>query len=119
MGIDLPCCTCEIPVALRVSLLGVALGGWSMIWIGRSDGAPEMCVKLLVFDRTYVHFGLSPLPVTVTTRIITFSVGDPELNLYLPLLLGRGHTQCIIDFIHSIILSLLSSLPWALFHFAV
>ena len=26
--------------------------------------------------------GLSPLPVRVTTRIITFLVGDPELNLH-------------------------------------
>ena len=35
-----------------------------------------------------------PLPrIPVTTRIITFVVGNPELNLYLPL--GRGHTQRI------------------------
>ena len=27
---------------------------------------------------------LSPLPVTVTTRIITFLIGDPNLNLHLP-----------------------------------
>ena len=40
-----------------------------------------------------ICFGLSPLPVTVTARIITFLVGDPELNLHLPLLLGRGTTQ--------------------------
>ena len=37
--------------------------------------------------------GLSPFPVTVTTRIITFLVEDPELNLHLPLLLGGGTTQ--------------------------
>ena len=29
-----------------------------------------------------VFLGLSPFPVTVTTRIITFLVGDPELNLH-------------------------------------
>ena len=29
-----------------------------------------------------VFLGLSPLPVTVTTRIITFLVGDPNLNLH-------------------------------------
>ena len=30
---------------LRVSLLGVALEGWSMIWIGRSHGLREMCER--------------------------------------------------------------------------
>ncbi len=29
-----------------------------------------------------VYIGLSPLPVRVTTRIITFLVGDPTLNLH-------------------------------------
>ena len=42
-----------------------------------------------------VSLGLSPFPVIVTTRIITFLVGDPELNLHLPLLLGRGTTRSI------------------------
>ena len=39
-----------------------------------------------------------PLPstVTVTTRIIVFLVGDPNLNLRLPLLLGGGTTQGIV-----------------------
>ena len=35
----------------------------------------------------WVWLGLSPGPVTVTTRIVIFFVGDPELNLHLPLLL--------------------------------
>ena len=39
------------------------------------------------------HLGLSPVPVTVSKRIVTFLVGDPELNLHLPLLLGGGSTQ--------------------------
>ena len=43
----------------------------------------------------YIYIGLSPLPVIVTTRIITFLVGNPELNLHLPLLLGGGTTQYI------------------------
>ena len=38
---------------------------------------------------------LSPLPVTVTTRIITSLVGDPNLNLHLPQLLRGGTTQCM------------------------
>ena len=46
-------------------------------------------------ERT-IYFGLSPLPVTVTTRIITFLVGDPNLNLHLPQLLGGGTTQHLL-----------------------
>ena len=42
-----------------------------------------------------VYLGLPPLPVTVTPRIITFLVGDPNLNLHLPQLLGGGTTQGI------------------------
>ncbi len=44
----------------------------------------------------HLFIGLSPLPVRVTTRIITFLVG----NLYkpsFPLLLGGGTTQLIHD----------------------
>ena len=44
----------------------------------------------------WVYLGLSPLWVTVTTGIITFLVGNPNLNLHLPrLLLGGGTTQRI------------------------
>ena len=42
-----------------------------------------------------IYIGLSPCPVTVTTRTIICLVGDPNLNLHLPLLLGGGHTQHI------------------------
>ncbi len=38
--------------------------------------------------------GLSPLPVTVTTRIVMFLVGDPYKPSF-PLLLGGGTTQRI------------------------
>ena len=41
-----------------------------------------------------LFIGLSPLPVTVTTRIITFLVGDPYKPSF-PLLLGGGTTQSI------------------------
>ena len=47
------------------------------------------------FDKK-IFFGLSPCPVTVTTRIVMFLGGDPELNLHLPLLLGGGTTQNIL-----------------------
>ncbi len=38
---------------------------------------------------------VAPFPVTVTTRIITFLVRDPKLNLHLPQLPGGGTTQDI------------------------
>ena len=41
-----------------------------------------------------VLVGLSPLPVRVTTRIITFLVGNPYKPSF-PLLLGGGTTQGI------------------------
>ncbi len=44
------------------------------------------------FSSWYV--GLSPLPVRVTTRIITFLVGNPYKPSF-PLLLGGGTTQLI------------------------
>ena len=40
-----------------------------------------------------IFIGLLPCPVTGTTRIIIFLVGDPNLNLHLPL--GGGTTQDI------------------------
>ena len=40
-----------------------------------------------------------PLTVTVTTRIITCLVGDPELNPHLPLLLGGGGPHPIYIYI--------------------
>ena len=40
-----------------------------------------------------ICFGCGPLPVTVTTRIITFSVGDPYEPSFTTGILGGGHTQ--------------------------
>ena len=57
----------------------------------RSRGKGLLRIHGLV--RLYIGYG--PFPVTVTFFIITFLVGNPELNLYLPLLLGKGHTQPI------------------------
>ena len=42
-----------------------------------------------------ISWVVPPLPVTVTTGTIIFLVGDPNLNLHLPLLLGGGTTQAI------------------------
>ena len=41
-----------------------------------------------------LYIGFSPFPVIVTTRIITFLVGNPYKPSF-PLLLGRGTTQLI------------------------
>ena len=47
-------------------------------------------------DQWQWYVGLSPLPVRVTTRIITFLVGNPYKPSF-PLLLGGGTTQMICD----------------------
>ncbi len=47
-----------------------------------------------ILTYNYAYIGLSPLPVRVTTRIITFLVGNPYKPSF-PLLLGGGTTQCI------------------------
>ena len=86
------------------------VGGGKICWVGGrchrlapAHGASE-CSFLERFDVSSdqlgplvicwwyrgLYFGLSPLPVTVTTRIITFSVGNPNLNLHLPLASWEG-----------------------------
>ena len=53
------------------------------------------------FNIYYIlYFGLSPLPVRVTTRIITCLVGNPYKPSF-PLLLGGGTTQIILNYILS------------------
>ena len=52
----------------------------------------------LLGDLKKINFGCSPFPLTVTTRIITFVVGNPNLNLHLTTgILGGGHTQNKLD----------------------
>ena len=45
------------------------------------------------FTIIYPYIRILPLLVRVTTRIITFQVGDAELNLHLALLLGGQASQ--------------------------
>ena len=47
---------------------------------------------LQMSENKWVKVGFSPFPVIVTTRIITFLVGNPYKPSF-PLLLGRGTTQ--------------------------
>ena len=50
----------------------------------------------LIYLRIHWNY---PHPVTVTTRIIAFLVGNPELNLPLWLLLGGGWTERIHEWL--------------------
>ena len=61
--------------------------------------------SFLIFKNT-VSIGLSPLPVTVTTRIITFLVGDPNLNLHLPQESWEGRQPKVSRTVLKIILTL-------------
>ena len=47
-------------------------------------GTSGICIYI------YIQLGCTPHPVRVTTRIITVFSREPVINLYLPLLLGRG-----------------------------
>ena len=49
-----------------------------------------LCLFHFFQTKRSVYVRSTPHPVTVTTRIITFLVGNPNLNLHLPLLLGGG-----------------------------
>ena len=68
-----------------------------------------------LFDIIRPNLGLSPLRVTVTTRIIPVLVGDPNPNLqFVTGILGRGTTQSILVGIwvhHSSQMGLLAA-PW-------
>ena len=46
-------------------------------------------------ENLVVYFGCGPLPVTVTTRNITYLVGDSYKPSFATVT-GRGHTQCIL-----------------------
>ena len=57
-------------------------------------GVPKF-LKLKQNNTVTIHWVWPPHRIPVTTRIITFLVGDPNLNLHFPLLLGGGHIQTI------------------------
>ena len=64
----------------------------------------KSCLKLLFHfcgGPSPLCVGLSPLPVTVTTRIVMFLVGDPYKPSF-PLLLGGGTTQIMRLIIESL-----------------
>ncbi len=43
----------------------------------RCEQDTDMTMQWELNIRSYIYFGLSPFPVIVTTRILTFVVGDP------------------------------------------
>ena len=61
----------------------------------RSSFGGMTSASKIKIQRVMYILGCPPFPVTVTTRIVTFLVGDPELNLHLPQLLGGGTIQVI------------------------
>ena len=70
---------------------------WSQ-WHKHMQGCSLKPCKTALYIYIYVlYVGLSPLPVRVTTRIITFLVGNPYKPSF-PLLLGGGTTQIICMF---------------------
>ena len=68
----------------------MAAKSWLWFWKVLSSGKLTYQWSITIFNRKYI--GLSPLPVRVTTRIITFLVGNPYKPSF-PLLLGGGTTQ--------------------------
>ncbi len=67
-----------------------------VIWKGRQSNFGSSEIWDTPFK--YIYIRLSPLPVRVTTRIITFLVGNPYKPSF-PLLLGGGTTQYIYIYI--------------------
>ena len=54
--------------------------------------------KVQEYEHTMYILGVAPSPVTVTTRIITYLVGDSNLNLHLPLESWDGATPNVYPF---------------------
>ena len=66
----------------------------------------------MCYIHIYIYIGCGPLTVTVTTRIITFLVGDPY-KLHLPQLLWGGHIQHIHTYVYIYICTNFQ-IPWLL-----
>ena len=58
-------------------------------------GSETMNIFIGSIGYIYIYWVWPPPRIPVTTRIITCLVGDPNLNLHFPLLLGGGHIQDI------------------------
>ncbi len=88
--------------------MGLRFSGWikrsTWDWLGSCQLA-NIARSRTAIGTALAHFcsvfllwlGLSPFPVIVTTRIITFLVGNPYKPSF-PLLLGRGTTQIMTDY---------------------
>ena len=82
-----------IYVSIRRLVSGKTLNPEMPMW--KSDSISKVIMFRLFVNPAgciLMNVGLSPLPVRVTTRIITFLVGNPYKPSF-PLLLGGGTTQ--------------------------
>ena len=79
---------------VRIHVLRIHRDFWNL-WLLRLGFAEDFFHDFWGGDFFSIYFGLSPFPVIVTTRIITFLVGNPYKPSF-PLLLGRGTTQNIL-----------------------
>ena len=68
-------------------------------WMGKESPSQLSVVVFFCFGGVFfgVYFGLSPLPVRVTTRIITFLVGDPYKPSFATVT-GRGDNPMYTPF---------------------
>ncbi len=68
------------------------------LWIQKTQTNPKTKSTPLI---QYLYIGLSPLPVRVTTRIVTFLVGNPNLNLHFHYYWEGGQPHLYIEYISS------------------
>ena len=79
-------------MALRFLRKTFVLAGWLIGWLVVDPGSESFKLLLLKLGDGLSNLGCGPLTVIVTTRIITFLVGDPNLNLHFPLESCEGAT---------------------------
>ena len=83
-------------LSLQRMFLSKYLGNNHKVWpflLGHCDRETvQFLIWIMIWQIHYMVFiGLSPCPVTVTTRIILFFVGDPEEKNIFTTITGRGN----------------------------
>ena len=80
------------------------MGNKHKVWpflLGHCDSETvQFLIWIMIWQIHYMVFiGLSPCPVTVTTRIILFFVGDPEEKNIFTTSTGRGNNPRYIQYL--------------------